>query len=103
MTKFDDTSIHEFLKDKKKLKIRNINKDLKRFEYAFEVDKINLTGIVRIPGLVKKGVKIPIYKARKFRCKSLSKGSQSGIRIIFAYYKSENKLVSVLRKVITGS
>lgn len=93
MTKFDDTSIHEFLRDKKKLKIRDIDKDLKRFEDAFKVDKTNLTGVMRISRLVKKGVKIPIYKAKKFRCKSLSKGSYSGIRIIFTYFESEDKLV----------
>jgi hypothetical protein len=41
-------------------------------------------GIVRIEGLGQGA--LPIFKARKFACRSLKgKGAQSGIRVIYAY------------------
>jgi len=95
MTDFDDKYIPEFSKDKKKLKIRTIDEDLEIFEKAFSVDLTNLTGLVQIPGLAKKGVKIPIYKAKKFRCKYLSRGSRSGVRIILAYIAEKDKAVYI--------
>lgn len=95
MTKFDHDSIPEFSKDKRKLKIRSLERDLERFEKAFSVDKTGLTGIVRISRLHRKGVKTPIYKARKVRCKGLGKGARSGLRIVFAYYNNVDLLVYV--------
>ena len=91
MIVFDDKYVPEFLKDKNKLKV-DVTKDLERFEKAFNIDKERLTGLKRIPGLEKKGVKIPVYKATKFRCKSLKCGSRSGIRIILAYNWAEEEV-----------
>ncbi len=95
MTEFDDTFVPEFLKDKKKLKVPTIDEDLERFERAFSADLIMLTGLVRIPKLVKKGVTIPTYKARKFRCKYLGGGSRSGIRVILAYIAEIDKVIYI--------
>ena len=95
MTDFDRTSIKEFSKELKKLKVRHIEKDLAVFEKAFEQDKERLTGLVQIPELEKKGVTIPIYKATKFRCKSMNMGSRSGIRLIFAYSVEEDKVTYI--------
>jgi len=85
-------SIPEFEKDLKKLKkkYRTLSDDLEIFKSALEVDPRNLTGVVQIP--LGEKIKTDIYKARKFRCKSLKgKGSKSGIRVIYAYIPEEDK------------
>ena len=55
--------------------------------------KLNIDngGIVQISGL---SISIPkIYKARKFTCKSLKgRGSFSGIRVIYAYFKDDDRI-----------
>lgn len=53
-------------------------------------------GIKRISDL---GIKKPeIYKARKFACKLLKgRGGKSGIRIIYAYFKDEDRRLNSLR------
>jgi len=55
--------------------------------------KLNIDngGIVQISGL---SITVPkIYKARKFTCKSLKgRGSHSGIRIIYAYFKEDDRI-----------
>jgi len=55
--------------------------------------KLNIDngGIVQISGL---SIAVPkIYKARKFTCKSLKgRGSHSGIRIIYAYFKEDDRI-----------
>lgn len=39
------------------------------------------------------GIKWEVYKAKKFRCQSISKNSnQSGIRVIYRYLEDENKI-----------
>ena len=39
------------------------------------------------------GIEIKVFKVKKFRCKYLKgSGSDSGIRIIYAYFKHENKI-----------
>lgn len=95
MTVFKDDNIPEFKRDLKKLNIPSINSDLKLFEKAFSALKSNLTGLVQISKLEKKGVYTPIFKARKFRCKSLNKGSKSGIRLTFAYIKEEDMVIYI--------
>ncbi len=52
---------------------------------------IDNKGIVEISGL---DIEYPpIYKARKFTCRSLKgTGSRSGIRIIYAYFDKEDKI-----------
>ena len=53
--------------------------------------KIDNKGIFQIPGLQVESPKI--YKAKKFACRSLKgKGVQSGIRVIYAYFKKEDKI-----------
>ena len=87
-------SLQEFDKDIKKLKkkYRTLEKDLERFllaqVYIHHIEKHDVKGLYRIPGL---GIKEPkIYKAKRFSCPSLRGGSNSGIRIIYAYTEKEN-------------
>jgi len=87
----------EFEKDLKKLnkKLKTLQKDLEIFINTqlkiFHKLGIDNKGIVRISNL---GINSPeIYKARKFACRSLKgKGANSGIRVIYAYYKEEDKI-----------
>jgi len=53
--------------------------------------KIDNKGIFPLTGL---GVEYPkIYKAKKFACRSLkSKGVQSGIRVIYAYFEDADRI-----------
>ncbi|MGC2595237.1 MAG: hypothetical protein WA347_03045 [Rhabdochlamydiaceae bacterium] len=79
-----------FEKDLKKLlkRFQSLEKDLEVFQKVqlilFHKQGLDNGGIVRIEGL---GQEIlPIFKARKFACRSLKgKGVQSGIRVIYAY------------------
>ncbi len=90
------TFLPEFEKDFKKLKrFRTLREDLQNFiETQLKLlhkDKIDNWGALRIPNL---GADYPlIYKARKFACKALKgKGSNSGIRIIYAYFEDKDKV-----------
>jgi hypothetical protein len=87
-------SLQEFDKDIKKLKkkYRTLEKDLERFllaqVYIHHIEKHDVKGLYRIPGL---GIKEPkIFKATRFSCQSLGGGSYSGIRVIYAYTEKEN-------------
>jgi hypothetical protein len=87
----------EFDNDFKKLKNKysTLDEDLETFiEKSLFLNhklKIDNKGVEQIPKL---GIDKPkIYKARKFACKSLKgTGSQSGIRVIYAYYEEEDKI-----------
>ena len=85
----------EFDKDFKKLakRFKTLNDDIETFinrqlklTHKLGVDN---KGVVHISDL---GIEIPkIYKAKKFACKALKgRGGMSGIRIIYAYYESED-------------
>ncbi|MBA7531839.1 hypothetical protein ES705_24063 [subsurface metagenome] len=87
----------DFKKDFKKLekKYPTLKQDLEVFvntqlklSHKLNIDNC---GIVQISGL---SISIPkIYKARKFACKSLKgRGSYSGIRIIYAYFKDDDRI-----------
>ena len=90
-------SLDEFEKDIKKL-------SKKRFRFLFEdleiVKKLlkdnpneNPPWSFRIEGL---GISSVIIKHKKFACKSIkSKGSNSGIRLIYAYNKQENTITFI--------
>ena len=89
--------INEFEKDLKKLgkRFKTLEDDLNIFiksqlkmYHKLEIDN---RGIFRINDL---DIKYPeIYKAKKFACRSLKgKGVHSGIRIIYAYFKNEDKI-----------
>ena len=87
----------EFEKELKKLskRYRTLEADLKTFISVqlrlFHELKQDNGGIVNIAGL---GIEEPkIYKARKFACRALSgTGSNSGIRIIYAFFAQENRV-----------
>lgn len=90
----------EFQKDLKKLlkKYLSLSEDLETFKNtalkAFhKLGQENL-GIVQVPGL---GLEYPkVYKAVKFACKSLKgRGAASGIRIVYAHYPSEDKILFI--------
>jgi len=89
--------VPEFEKDLKKLTKRfpSLGDDLKIFVKvamnAFHKQNIDSRAIFHISDL---GIHSPkIYKAKKFACKALKgKGVQSGIRIIYAYDESENRV-----------
>ena len=87
----------EFEKELKKMskRYRTLEADLKIFISVqlrlFHELKQDNGGIVNIAGL---GIEEPkIYKARKFACRALSgTGSNSGIRIIYAFFAQENRV-----------
>jgi len=87
----------DFKKDFKKLEKNypTLKQDLKVFitTQLRLSHKLNIqnSGIVRISGLSISKPKI--YKARKFACKSLKgRGSFSGIRVIYAYFKDDDRI-----------
>jgi len=93
----DIRRLKEFDKELKKLakRFKTLDDDLKTFIKS----QLKLThklgidhkGVVHISEL---GIETPkIYKARKFACKALKgRGAMSGIRIIYAYYETEDDI-----------
>ncbi len=87
----------EFKKDLKKLskRFRTLEKDLDIFiESQLKIYHklgIDNQGIFKMSDL---NIEVPeIYKARKFACRSLKgKGVYSGIRLIYAYFKNEDRV-----------
>ncbi|MEA1957758.1 MAG: hypothetical protein U9N01_05325 [Euryarchaeota archaeon] len=97
MTEF--LQVDEFKKELKKLnkKYKSLNNDLKsNFCEVLDLELPNhLPGTFRISGLGEE-VKVPIYKLKHFRCKSLKgKGSRSGIQVIYAYDNDEDKVTLI--------
>jgi mRNA-degrading endonuclease RelE of RelBE toxin-antitoxin system len=97
MTEF--LQVDEFKKDLEKLnkKYKSLNNDLKsNFCEVLDLELPNhLPGTFRISGLGEE-VKVPIYKLKHFRCKSLKgKGSRSGIRVIYAYQQDKDKVTMI--------
>ena len=89
--------LSDFKKDLKKLEKNypTLQQDLKVFIKTqlrlFHQLNIDNGGIVQIAGL--SIIQPQIYKARKFACKSLKgRGSSSGIRIIYAYFKDDDRI-----------
>jgi len=91
------TCLPGFKKDIKKLvkRWRTLEEDLEFFIkgqlYAYHKKGIDNKGIVQLRDL---GFKVPqVYKARKFACRSLpGKGARTGIRVIYAYFKAEDRI-----------
>lgn len=90
----------EFEKDFKRLlkKYRSLEEDFETFKNtplkAFhKLDQANV-GIVPIADL---GIPNPkVYKATKFACKALKgRGAASGIRVVYAYYPEEDKVLFI--------
>ncbi|MBF8296212.1 MAG: hypothetical protein HW389_2757 [Bacteroidetes bacterium] len=87
----------EFDKDTKRLKkrFRTLEEDLDVFIRSalipFHEEGTDYGGIVRISDM---GIEHPsLYKVKRFACRALKgRGNQSGIRIIYAYFKDENRI-----------
>lgn len=87
----------EFEKDVKRLRkrFRTLDDDIDNFiKFAlvpFHAKGDDYGGIVAISDL---GIEEPrIYKVRKFACRALKgKGNRTGIRIIYAYFKAEDRI-----------
>lgn len=94
--KYDETE--EFQKDFKKLlkKYISLESDFELAKRAavelYHIYKIDNSSVVLIPGFCCNQVKI--CKIRKFSCDALKqKGSKSGIRVIYAFWEKEEKVV----------
>lgn len=90
------TRLDKFNKDLKKLskRFRTLEEDINIFvKYAipnFFINDIDNQTFVRISAL---GIEYPeIYKVKKFACRCLKGGIQSGIRLIIAYHRRENQI-----------
>lgn len=87
----------EFNRDFQRLfkKFKTLEDDFKIFIEIqlnlYHKKKIDNKGIFPLTGL---GLEYPrIYKAKKFACRSLkSKGVQSGIRVIYAYFEDADRI-----------
>jgi len=93
----DIARLPEFEDDIKKLekKFKTIEDDLRIFIekqlYLYHKLKIDNKGIFQITGLPIDDPKL--YKAKKFACRSLkTKGVQSGIRVIYAYFEEKDSI-----------
>ncbi len=86
----------EFDKDLKKLlkKYRTLNDDLKVVKQVLEIfpdDRAPFS--FRIDNL---GISTCIIKIKKIACKSLKgRGRNSGLRLVYAYFRDEQKLVFI--------
>lgn len=98
MDKFRQVHRHpEFIRDLKHLtkRFRTLEEDLDNLInysiYSYHKCNIDNKGIFRIPGLGFENP--PVYKVRKFACKALKgKGAQTGLRLIYAYLKEEDRI-----------
>ena len=94
---YDETE--EFKRDLKKLlkKFSSLGDDLEvnkqyRIE-LFHCKEIDSRSIFEIQG-VGNTDELKFYKVKKFQCKSLKgRGAKSGIRVIYAYFPIEQKIV----------
>lgn len=95
----DYVETKEFKRDIKKLlkKFSSLKDDLKvnkqyRIE-LFHVKGIDSRSIVEIQGIGNNG-ELQFFKVKKFQCKTLKgRGAKSGIRLIYAYFPREQKIV----------
>ena len=77
-------------------KFRTLEQDFELAKKAtleiYHLQKINTNAIFPVPGC---GSQDPqIYKLKKFACRSLKgRGSQSGIRVIYAFYPRDGRVV----------
>lgn len=89
----------EFDRDVRKLikKFPSLDSDLKIAKQnaivLFHLQGVDNRGIVKIQG-VGNTEELQFYKIRKFACKSLrGRGVQSGIRIVYAYFPNQKRVV----------
>jgi len=90
-------SVPDFDRDLKKLckRFKTLEDDLRIFVekelYLYHKLHIDNKGVFALTGLKIKNP--PVYKAKKFACRSLTgKGVHSGIRIIYGYYSDIDKI-----------
>jgi len=91
----------EFIRDFKKLlkKFPSLIEDLKvnkqyRIE-LFHCKEIDSRSIFEIQG-VGNSDKLKFFKVKKFQCRNLKgRGARSGIRVIYAYFPAEQKIVFI--------
>lgn len=94
-------STNEFNHDFKKLfkKFSSLKEDLEtnkqyRIE-LFHCKEIDSKSIFEIKG-VGNTEKLKFFKVKKFQCKALKgRGSKSGIRLIYAYFPAEQKIIFI--------
>jgi hypothetical protein len=99
MMNYDKTE--EFARDFKKLlkKFPSLNEDLKvnkqyRIE-LFHLEKIDSKSIFEIQG-VGNSLDLQFFKVKKFQCRGLKgRGAKRGIRVIYAYFPNEKKIVFI--------
>ena len=96
--RYDSTA--EFDKDLKRLskRYRTLSQDLETLKRnaieLLHLQHIDNHACLAIPGCVIEGVSA--YKVKKFACRSLKgKGAQSGIRITYIYFSTENRILFV--------
>ncbi len=91
----------EFTRDFKKLlkKFSSLAEDLEvnkqyRIE-LFHCKEINSRSIFEIQG-VGNTIKLKFFKIKKFQCKNLKgRGARSGIRVVYAYFPIEQKIMFI--------
>jgi len=95
--KYEETN--EFELDFKKLlkKFKSLTDDLetakKNAVELFHIQEIDNKGIFEIQGVGNTN-ELKFFKVKKFACKSLPRrGVKSGIRIVYAYFPNEHKIV----------
>ena len=96
---YDETE--EFTRDFKKLlkKFSSLAEDLEvnkqyRIE-LFHYKKADSRGIFEIQG-IGNTTELKFFKVKKFQCKNLKgRGAKSGIRVIYAYFPNEQKIIFI--------
>ena len=86
-------SLTEFDKELKRLlrKYRSLNEDIEVLKKYLRITPgNNPPRVIRIPGL---GLETEIYKVKHFRCRALNKGCRSGIRVIYAFFPDNPKII----------
>ena len=98
MSEISYASVHEFDQELKKLgkKYRSLPDDLELVKKAaielLHRQKIDNQSIFKIPGYCSET--LLICKLKKFACRALKgRGNKSGIRIIYAFYPLENRVI----------
>ena len=89
-------SLDEFQKDQKRLlkKYRSLKDDLEVVQKVLTMDARERPPFsFRINGL---GIETCVVKVKKIACKSLKgKGVNSGLRLVYAHFEKENRIVFV--------
>lgn len=85
--------VEEMEKDLHKLRRIGLEKDLELFKQALSAEPQKLPGIFRLQNIGEDH--FPVYKVKKFRCKALNRGTESGIRVIYTYDPNKNEILLI--------